>query len=189
MAEKKQDVVLDHDYDGIQEYDNQLPKWWLWAFYLTVIFGFFYWLTFHVYRWQPGSEEAYEQALAVHQDNLAKAIASQPKVQDSDIVALMKNEAVMNEAKGVFMANCLACHGAQAQGIIGPNLTDKYWIHGGHPSEIYQTIMDGVPAKGMLTWKGILTEDQIKGLTAYILTLKGTNPAGAKPPQGDPFEE
>lgn len=180
----KLDQLKPHDYDGIQEYDNQLPRWWVWTFVLTVVFGVGYWLYFQVYHKGPDSITEYKTKLALVGQNAQKS-GSGDEVTNEMLLALAKDSAESTKASPVFAANCSACHGGQAQGIIGPNLTDAYWIHGGKPVDIYNTITNGVPEKGMLTWKGILTPDQIKHLTAYIISLQGSNPAGGKGPQGD----
>jgi cytochrome c oxidase cbb3-type subunit 3 len=93
------------------------------------------------------------------------------------------------EAKLVYDKNCVVCHGKQGEGnAIGPNLTDAYWLTGGSPEEIYTSISVGIPLKGMQSWKGQLTEEQMVALTSYIITMQGTNPENAKEPQGDLYE-
>jgi len=178
------DKLKPHDYDGIQEYDNQLPKWWIGTFVLTVVFGFGYWLYFHVYSIGPGQVKEMANDLAV----ITQQSKSGPEVIKMDnqaVAVLQKDSAKMGSAKASFAANCAACHGAQGQGIIGPNLTDEYWIHGGSPDKIQATIANGVVEKGMLAWKGIIADEQIDGLVAYILSLQGSNPPNPKEPQGE----
>lgn len=185
MSEKVKDQIRDHSFDGIQEYDNQLPKWWLGTFLLTIIFAFVYWISYHTYEWQPDQKTELEIALKQHRESFKQKAES---VSNEEILAIMKNKELIAGASQDYLANCMACHGAGGGGVIGPNLTDKYWLHGGKPVDIYQTILKGVPDKGMVPWQGILSPGQIKNLVAYIMTLEGTNPPGAKAPQGELVE-
>ena len=185
--DKKQDQLKDHSYDGIQEYDNKLPLWWVGTFVITVLFGLGYWMYYYIYAVGPNLSQEWKQDL----DNHNKQFASKgdSPLNDDEILSLIQNkekaQTFFGEAPDLFAKNCSACHGAQAQGVIGPNLTDDSWIHGGKPSQIAQTIESGVAAKGMPTWKGILSPSQIKKLTVYILSLQGSNPPGAKAPEGE----
>lgn len=182
----KKDILKPHDYDGIQEYDNSLPLWWVGTFVITVVFGFCYWLYYQVYQTGPNQEQEYHLAMTAHEQNVNR---NSDEVDPNEILALSHNSAALLEAKTLFLSNCMACHGANAQGVIGPNLTDNYWIHGGKPGDIVNVITKGVPEKGMVTWKGVLGSEQIEKLAAYIISLKGSNPEGAKPPQGDLMSE
>ncbi len=83
-----------------------------------------------------------------------------------------------------FMKNCSGCHGEKAQGFAGPNLTDKFWIHGYGIKGLCTTISDGVPATGMIGWSVVYTPQEIRDIAGYILTLQGTNPPKAKKPEG-----
>lgn len=177
------DQIRKHDYDGIQEYDNQLPRWWLITFWLTVLFGFGYWLYDQTFQIGPSSEAALETSLQAIQSKTS-AIGEE-EVTDEEILLLSQNPQTMIEAKEIFSKNCVACHGAQAQGIIGPNLTDAYWLHGNRPFQIFHVIENGVPEKGMVPWKGILTHEQMKKMVAFVLFVQGSNPPNPKPPQGD----
>ncbi len=184
MADK--DELLSHNYDGIQEYDNDLPKWWIYLFIICVAYGVFYFVNLHL-----GSGLDQEEQLAVDMKELhelqEKIEQAKPKVESSDeqLLALANQATALEEGKKVFTEKCVACHGAQGQGIVGPNLTDDYWIHGGKISDIRNLIISGVPAKGMLAWKGILSDQKINEVTAYIWSLKGSNPANPKKPEGE----
>lgn len=182
MSEKLKDQIRDHSFDGIQEYDNQLPKWWLWTFVLTVVFSFIYWINYHTYEWQPNQEEELNMAMAAHKENFK---SKEGEISNEAILKLVQDQEALTSATQSYMANCMACHAMGGGGMIGPNLTDKYWIHGGQPVDIYKTILKGVPAKGMVPWEGILSSKQIKALTAYIISLEGSNPANAKGPEGE----
>lgn len=180
---KKQDELLSHNYDGIQEYDNSLPLWWRWLFYITVVFGGAYIVYFH---FGPGQSQ-----LEILSGEL-KEVAAQRQAQSGDVteeqlLAVAKKNDEVEKGKAIFQTRCVACHGAAGQGIVGPNLTDDFWIHGGHLVEIRKTIREGVPAKGMIAWKDSMTEQEIESVIAYIRNIRGTNPAGAKAAEGEAF--
>jgi len=302
MAKKQKDILLDHDYDGIKELDNDLPPWWLYMFYLSIAFGLVYLVYFHVLglgdssaveyekemnpnyvaaqapskslistyhspyynpkgdvspqmralfdeyigpkvgfaalmvealkRYQNGDieklKEEFERSVgnavdfntlvkeamvrgnASEQARLKKVFpelwaevaaggvpqaqpamaAKAPAVKSAEIKtykALM-DEANLQKGKEIFVKNCVSCHGPQGQGGIGPNLTDDYWLHGAGINNVAHTITVGVPAKGMITWRGILKEKEIEQVASYILTLHGTNPPKPKAPQGEKVE-
>ena len=174
-----------HVYDGdLQEEDNQLPNWWLWLFYGTVTFGVIYWLVVHDMKIADLPDEAYRKEVAAMQAAEAKKLGASAVTNDS-LLAQSKDAAVVKAGKDVFMANCVACHKADAGGLVGPNLTDAYWIHGGAPEQIYHSVHDGYLDKGMPAWGAQIGEEKVRQVVAYVLTLKNTNVAGGKAPQGD----
>ena len=153
--DNQKDVVKKHSYDGIQEYDNKLPRWWVGTFILTVIFGLGYWFYYQVFDIGKSQVEAYNDVLGI-QASEAKEKSAESEVL-FDLAAVEKIQAdahEMDEAKQVFQQNCIACHGPEAGGGIGPNLTDDYWIHGAGVQDIFAVIQNGVVEKGMLAWKG-----------------------------------
>lgn len=186
---KKQDELLDSDYDGIQEYDNNLPRWWLVLFYLSIAFSIVYVLYFHIL----GIGKLPHAVLAEDMKELGELRASiesqklekQKAKGDIDLLALASDGTILKAGEAVFASKCAACHGNQGQGLVGPNLADEYWIHGGQIQEIKEIIVNGVLEKGMLAWAGMLSDDEINAVTAYVWSLHGTNPAGGKEPQGD----
>ena len=183
MARKKiKDELLDHNYDGIQELDNDLPPWWLYMFYFTIAFSIVYMMYYHVLGLGDLQYAEYEKEMAA-----AKAAQQQVAASAGPAVALTPFTDEENLAKGkeIYMTNCMACHGANGEGGVGPNLTDQYWLHGGAFENIVKTITDGVPAKGMIAWKAILNPEQIRQVASYVKTLQGTNPPNAKAPQGE----
>lgn len=181
MSEKKQDELLAHNYDGIQEYDNSLPGWWVGLFWVTVIFGVIY-VGYYVFG--PGLSQEQTLALELKQIEATKQAAPAQERSEAMMLAMVSNASDVQAGKAVFDGKCVPCHGAQAQGIVGPNLTDDYWIHGGTLLEIRKTIVEGVPAKGMVSWRGLLTDKEIDSVVAYIRTLHGSNPPGAKAQEG-----
>lgn len=182
----EKDRLLDHEYDGIAEYDNPLPSWWVWIFWATIIFSAGYVV---YYQLGPGPSvlAEYESEVKVAAERAPKTAAV--AVSDEAIVALRKDAQAMAHAKEVFATRCAPCHGPQGQGVVGPNLTDEYWLHGGKPGDIVRTISEGVPDKGMIPWKGQLQPAEIQGLAAWIGTLRGSNPPNPKPPQGEKVAE
>lgn len=261
---KNEDNLTGHDYDGIKELDNDLPKWWLWLFYLTIIFGFIYMIHYHVlgtgdlsaveYQkemnpdWVPEKEMSsagfsleyrspfYSSELEItprilnvfenyvgpkvefnvliqeamrraDSDNLEKLKATFPEYwaqltasggeitpaapSQKKPAALDLNYEPLTDAsslsagKQIYITNCASCHGQLGEGMIGPNMTDDYYIHGGGINDIIAIIINGVPAKGMISWKGILNNEQIHQIGSYLMTLRGTNPPNQKAPQGE----
>ena len=183
MSDGDRDRLLAHEYDGIEEYDNPLPGWWVWIFWATIIFSVGYWLYYQI---GPGPSiiAQYDADVRAATERQAKLAPTAGAVTDEVIMVLTKNPTAMASAKEMFASRCLACHGPQGQGLIGPNLTDDYWLHGGRPTEILHTITEGVPDKGMVPWKTQLKPEELTMMTAYVLTLAGTNPPNPKPPQG-----
>lgn len=188
-VEKEKDVMLDHNYDGIQELDNQLPPWWKYGFYLTIVFAFVYLFNFHVsgsgkLQIAEYNEEMQNAELAKKQrmENDANYITSASVVKLTEASSLAAG-------KEIYMKSCLACHGEFGQGNVGPNLTDEFWIHGGGIKNVFNTVTEGVPAKGMISWKSQLSPKAIQEVSSYILTLQGTNPASPKEPQGEKWVE
>jgi cytochrome c oxidase cbb3-type subunit III len=177
-------LISGHEYDGIKELDNRLPKWWLGLFYITIIFAAVYFLRFHVLKTAPLQEDEYTNEVAAAQ---AKYKDMQPaNTIDASSVVLLTDEAGLASGKAIFEKNCVVCHLAQGQGLVGPNLTDNYWIHGCTIGEVFNLVTIGVPEKGMISWKTQLTPEQIQQVSSYVLSLKGTNPPNPKEPQGQP---
>jgi len=184
MSPTERDRLLEHDYDGIKEYDNPLPSWWSWIFVATIVFSLGYW---GYYQIGPGPSviAEYEQEMGEQAARLAKlAPAASNGASEESLRALMKDGKMMASAKEIFATRCVPCHGPQGQGIIGPNLTDDYWLHGGTLVAIRKTISDGVIEKGMIPWKDQLKPAEVDAMAAYVATLQGTKPANPKPPQG-----
>lgn len=178
-----EDRLLDHEYDGIQEYDNPMPRWWLLTFAGTIIFSVIYMFNIGPVGNGKGRIADYEAEMA-EQARLHPVVVD--NVTDEQLIALSKDASALAAGKQVFTTNCVACHGPDGGGLIGPNLTDEYWLHGGRPSEVHKTVTEGVLAKGMPPWGKMLKPDQIKDVVVYVESLKGTHPANPKAPQGTP---
>lgn len=174
--------VMDHEYDGIYEFDNDLPPWWKYGFVFTIIFAVSYVTYYHVAK--KGQLQGAEYAAEMRQaalfipagtDDPNQLTTYQPLTAAADI----------SSGKSIFATNCAPCHGTNAEGKVGPNLTDEFWLHGGEINHVYKTIKFGVNGKGMVAWKGKLSGKQMLQVASYALSLQGSKPANAKPPQGE----
>lgn len=187
-VEREQDVLFDHEYDGIRELDNSLPPWWVAMFYITITFAVVYMSYYHFFGIGPSSKEQYEQEMANAEKAVAAFRAQQADAVSEENVTALTDEADLSVGQSIFQANCVACHGAAGEGGVGPNLTDQYWINGGGIKNVFKTITYGVPEKGMISWKTQLRSSEIQKVASYILTLQGTNPPNAKEPQGEIYQ-
>jgi cytochrome c oxidase cbb3-type subunit 3 len=178
-----------HVYDDIEEANHKLPNWWLYTLFGTVFFSIVYWFQFQVFHFSPSPREVYNDEMARYAALEAEKIKAAGVMTPEALAALANDPATVAQGKEVWAANCVACHLESGAGSVGPNLTDKYWLHGGAPDKIHKTITEGVPAKGMVPWGPILGPDRVRAVTAYVLTLKNTNVAGGKAPQGEPDAE
>lgn len=185
--EKEKDILMDHDFDGIKELDNRIPPWFNYLFYGTIIFGIIYMLDYHVLKTGKLPAQEYQEEMQTAALQRAELIRSGALVNENN-VTLLTDASALSSGKDIFKANCVPCHGENAQGVIGPNLTDKYWIHGGGIKNVFKTIKYGVPSKGMLTWEGKLNPREIQEVASYVISLQGTNPPNAKAPQGQVWE-
>ncbi|MCB0643447.1 MAG: c-type cytochrome, partial [Phaeodactylibacter sp.] len=188
-VEKEADVLLDHDYDGIRELDNNLPPWWVAMFYITIFFAVVYFSYYHIFDIGLSSTEAYEQEMKAAEKDVAQYLANQADLVDETNVTAVEDETGLKIGQTIFNTNCVACHGMGGEGGVGPNLTDDYWIHGGGIKNVFKTIKYGVPEKGMIAWKAQLGAGDMQKVASYILTLHGTNPPNAKEPQGELYQE
>jgi mono/diheme cytochrome c family protein len=268
MMTEEKDRLMDHEFDGIGELNNDLPRWWLYLFYFTILWAIIYLIHYHVLDTGDLSNAEYQKELdpdwkgeqktglfsgyqspfyreeemtprlraeinapkntdadvvfndlikqaMMHAEaaNLEKLISAFPELWQElssertdtpDAAAMVKvtgaepgpvveyqpvtDEAALAAGKNIFTINCSTCHGQAGEGGIGPNMTDNYWLHGGGINNIIATIEKGVPAKGMIPWRGVLKPEQILQVASYLLTLQGTNPPNAKAPQGELYE-
>ena len=182
-AGKPEARILDHEYDGIREYDNPLPRWWVWMWAGSFFFSVGYFFHYHVSHNGTSDADEYLQDMAEARELEAKQSLAQP-VSEESLGTLMANPALMTDAKALFGQRCMPCHGANGQGLIGPNLTDSSWIHGaGKLTDIYAVVEGGVAAKGMPAWGRQLTPIELRKLVAFVGTLRGSNLPG-KAPEG-----
>jgi cytochrome c oxidase cbb3-type subunit 3 len=172
-----------HVYDDIEEEDNHLPNWWLAILFGAIVFGFGYWFLYEVTAALPSPLSTFRTESA----EAAKKRAEGGPVTNETLLVLSKDAKTLAEGKQLFTSNCAPCHGPLAQGLVGPNLTDKFWLHGGTPVEIHKSITNGYPEKGMQKWGPVLGAARVRTLAAFVFSLKGQNVPG-RPPQGVPVE-
>lgn len=185
--EEEGTIMLDHEYDGIRELDNNLPPWWKYGFYLTIVFSVVYLIHYHVSKTGPLQTEEYQAQMAEGERLKAEYRKTAANlVDESNVFQLMAADSI-GEGKSIFTEKCKACHKADGSGDIGPNLTDNYWLHGGDIKSVFTTIKYGVTSKGMQAWQNDLSPVQMQEVASYILTLAGTNVAGGKAPEGTLF--
>lgn len=188
-VEKEKDILLDHDYDGIQELDNSLPPWWKYGFYLTIVVACIYIYRFHISHDGPSSSEEFVAEMQKGEEDKAAYLAKSANNVDETNVVLLTDAASLAAGKENFVRNCAACHLADGGGSVGPNLTDDYWLHGGSVKDVFKSVKYGWQDKGMKSWKDDLSPKQIQEVVSFIRTLKGTTPPAAKAPQGDLYVE
>lgn len=187
--EEEASILLDHDYDGIKELDNNLPPWWKYGFYLTIVFAFSYIFYYHFTDSKALQINEYETEMAKAKADVEEFMKNSANNVDENTVKLLTEAADINAGKDVFKASCAACHGQSGEGTVGPNFTDDYWLHGGSVQDVFKSIKYGWVEKGMKSWKEDLSPMQIAQVTSYIKSLRGTNPPNGKAPQGDLFVE
>ena len=188
LHDEKQILIQGHDYDGIHELDNRMPPWLQSLFVSTVIIAIFY-ATYYFGGF--GDFQIAELDKEIAQADIEKK-AYLEKVgssMDENTVTVLTEQVEIDHGKTIFQEKCTACHGPEAGGSVGPNLTDNYWLHGGGVKNLFKVIKYGVPEKGMISWEKQLSPTDIQKVASYVLSLKGTKPANPKEPQGDLFEE
>lgn len=180
------DLETGHEYDGIKELDNATPPWFTWSFLATIVIAI-------VYVWYYNSssamtqQEEYEHTVKIAEEQIKAYMATQANAIDENTVEML-DEAGIAAGQKIFTTNCVACHGAQGGGGIGPNLTDSYSIHGANIKDVFHTIKYGVIDKGMQSWQNQLSPSEIAEVSSYIVSIQGTNVSGGKEPQGEPFK-
>jgi cytochrome c oxidase cbb3-type subunit 3 len=184
LAEEK-DMLIDHEYDGIKELDNPTPAWFMFLFYSTVAFAVAYLLIYHVFGIGQLQYDEYKTELAQAEIVKKQYLSKAANLVDENTVKLVADAGTIKAGEGIFKQNCAACHGDKGQGMVGPNLTDDYWLHGGNIKALFKTIKYGVAAKGMPTWEKQLSPKQLSDVSNYIKSLHATNPPNGKEPQGE----
>ncbi len=182
--EKEKDIMFDHDFDGIKELNNSIPPWFNILFYGTIVIAVIYFVNYHVIGSGNVMVDEYVNEVKIANDKREALIRTGAFVNENN-VELLTDAAELDKGKQIYTNNCLSCHGPDAGGTVGPNLTDQNWIHGGGIKNVFTTIKNGVPAKGMISWQTMLTPKQMQQVGSYILNLQGTKPAIGKPPEGN----
>ena len=187
MSDERKDIVIEgHDADGIQEYDNALPKWWLYGFYVTIVLGAIYLFYYHAwdggdwnFLWYGARGQETEYSVEMSHVKGAKGVVDfstwKPK---TDAASLKVGETIFQQRN-----LCYTCHRPDLGGVIGPNLTDDYWLHGGRFQDILKSITTGYPEKGMLKFgnNNKLTDEELLDVASYVVSKHGSNPPSPKP--------
>lgn len=182
-------IIIDHDFDGIKELDNNLPPWWIYLFYATIAFAIIYHIRFDFIKEYTQAEE-YEMEVAAAEIAIAEYKKTAKDLVDASSVELLTDAADLAAGKQIFDTNCVACHMADGGGGIGPNLTDQHWILGGGIKNVFSTVSEGGrDGKGMVAWKQILKPAEIAQVASYVISLGGTSPANPKEAEGELWEE
>lgn len=183
-------IISGHMYDGIEEYDNPMPPWWVWIFIISIIWTPFYILGVHQFGWINTYEDDLAAKQAEIEDLRAAAEAANPvqEIDDAYLASFFGDAQAEQAGAATFAAYCAACHGNNGEGLIGPNLTDNYWIHGASPTAMFSVVTNGVLEKGMTPWESVLTVEERAHVVAYLQTLIGTDPPNAKEAQGELVE-
>lgn len=183
--EKEGELLLEHDYDGIRELDNNLPPWWVYSFYACIIFAVIYMVRFEILG-ADNQEMELKKEIAQAQIDIAEYKKTAPDLMDEKTVTLLTDAEGLAAGKAIFTTNCVACHRADGGGQIGPNLTDDQWILGGGIKNVFHTLVNGGrDGKGMISWKGTLKPKEMQQVASYVLSLKGSNPKDPKAPEGE----
>lgn len=185
--DQEEKVATDHEYDGIRELDNNLPPWWKWGFYVSIVVGIIYLIHYHVLETGQLQIEAYHTEMKEAEAEVQAYLKAQAMNVDESNVVVLQEAGALNRGRGLFVQYCQVCHGAEGEGKVGPNLTDQYWLYGGDVSDVFATIKYGAK-NGMKSWKDELNPIQIQEVSSYIATLQGTNPDNQKAPQGELYE-
>jgi cytochrome c oxidase cbb3-type subunit 3 len=194
ILDDEHDKLLNHEYDGIRELDNYMPNWWVIGFFITILFSQVYLLYYHVTDWGPSSADEYTEEVQAaaslklaREKAAAKLAASQPQFPWDTTV--LTDGAELEAGKAIYNSICNACHGQAGQGLVGPNLTDDFWIHGCSMDVLMKGIQTGYPQAGMPMYGGgrPLNNKELQQVASYILSLRGTNPPNQKP--ADPNRE
>ncbi len=187
-VETENELLLEHEYDGIRELDSKIPPWFLWLFYLSIAFAIYYMLDYHIFKSSPLQDDEYQ--MEVKQAEVERtALMKSGALLNEETVTFLADPLSIDAGKQIYTTNCVACHSADGGGIVGPNLTDDNWIHGGGIKNVFKTIKYGVPAKGMIAWEGQLNPKQLQEVSSYVISLQGTKPANPKVPEGPVWNE
>ncbi len=178
-------LELSHDYDGIEELDNDLPRWWLGIFWATALLALFYVPYYHWMRPDKLPANAWEKADAERRTVLTTTDQDNAQQEGEDLTALYEKNDWQEDGKMTYRTFCVPCHAADGGGGIGPNMTDDYYIHGGTLADLVHIVSEGVPSKGMVPWKASLRPDDIRAVAFYLRSLRGTTAANPIPAQGE----
>jgi cytochrome c oxidase cbb3-type subunit III len=182
--EMEHSILMDHDYDGIQELDNKLPPWWLWSFYASIVFAVIYMFHYHVF--DTGKSIHENLAIEIENAEIAKAdyLKKLALSVDENSVTLMLDGTNLEKGRKIFSQSCATCHGTEGQGLVGPNFADNYSLYGGTVKDVFKVIKYGAK-RGMISWQEELNPLEMQQVASFIVSLQGTNPPNQLPPDGE----
>ena len=183
--EEEGSILLDHDYDGITELDNELPPWWKYGFYITILWAVGYFFYYQVFEIGNLQEAEYLQEMADGERAMAEYKAAHPEMITADNVELLTDASTIAQGRSIYDTKCASCHMEGGRGGLGPNLTDDYWLYGNDISGVFTTISEGAN-NGMAAWKTMMPANEIQAVASYVMQLPDVSVAdGGKEPQGD----
>jgi len=185
-VDKEGSILLDHEYDGIRELDNDLPPWWKYGFYITIVWAVGYFVYYQVMEIGNLQTAEYNQEMLDGEKQIAAYKAANPNMVNAETVELLTDIDALATGKELYNTNCVACHAGNGGGGIGPNLTDNNWIYNGDIKGVFNTVSEGAE-NGMIAWKDILNPEKIQAVSSYVLSMKLAE--GGKEPQGDNIVE
>jgi len=190
-VEQEESILTGHEYDGIRELDNDLPPWWKYGFYLTIVVAVVYFFHFHVFHTGKLSIEEYNQEMKDGAIAVAEYQKSAVDLVDETTVKLLNDPASISEGKAIYKENCVTCHGEFGEGKegLGPNFVDDYWLHGGSASDVFRSVKYGWTDKGMKSWQQDLKPSEIQLVVSFLKSLRGTNPPNQREKQGELYIE
>lgn len=190
-TESKKPILLDHEYDGIREFDNPLPGWWRFTFYASIVFAVGYFIWFHAGGPGKSEIEQYTAERKIYDDQRAAQRAAEGDVDDKIVADRAHDPVARERGAKVFAQFCVPCHTDNGRGLVGPNLTDDFQKHGHSRADIYRTVSGGAPGTAMVAWSETMPADKVLDVAAFVTTLRGTNVPGGKEPEGErvgPFD-
>lgn len=186
FGDDESDLLMPHEYDGIREYNNRLPNWWLFTLYGAIIFSIGYW--FYYYAGEEQQDDVAKLYAEMEQLQAARAQVD-IEINNASLWTMSQKSEPLSHGESIYTQNCKACHGEELKGGVGANLRDNEWLHGSAPTAVYQTIMNGVQAKGMPAWESQLGKKKAAQVSAYVLSYheppKNDN-AGATSAENEP---
>lgn len=185
--EEEHKILMDHEYDGIRELDNNLPPWWLYGFYFCVLWAGIYFVHYHVMELGPSSAEEYNEEMMEARKEVAEYKATLKDFVDANNVTYLEDPGSLAKGKEIYAKNCKSCHLEGGAGDVGPNLTDEFWLNGGDIKSIFTVVTNG--KGGMPKWAGKLKSKEVQQVISYINTLQGTNPPNGKEAEGEKYNK
>jgi len=181
---QEQKLLLEEDFDGIKELDNAIPAWFNWFFGITMVIALLYFPVYHVWEIADLQEVEYEKEMQIAEVQKEEYLKKVANSINENNVQLVKEAKLLEKGQDLYKSNCANCHGQKGEGLVGPNLTDEYWLYGSSINSVFKTIKYGTN-KGMPNWQKQLNPLQIQQVASFIHTLQGSNPPNAKEPQGN----